>query len=117
MKRDVVVLLTRAPYGRVHIPEGLRAARGVAAGFEMHDVTVIFTEDGVHGATAAVDRAALNMDGHVADLHEQGGRMVVDGEAMRERDIAPAAIADDIEVFDGDAVGERIREADTTLDF
>jgi tRNA 2-thiouridine synthesizing protein C len=117
MKRDVVVLLTRAPYGRVHIPEGLRAARGVAAGFEMHDVTVVFTEDGVHGATTAVDRAALNMDGHVADLHEQGGRMVVDRAAMQDRDIDPAAIAEDIDVLEGDAIGERIREADTTLDF
>ncbi|NLV15478.1 DsrE family protein [Haloarcula argentinensis] len=117
MKRDVVVLLTRAPYGQVHIPEGLRAARGVAAGFDMHDVTVIFTQDGVYGARDAVDRDALNMAGHVADLAEQDGQMVADGAAMAERDVDEAEIADDVMVWSDDRVTARIRDADRTLDF
>jgi tRNA 2-thiouridine synthesizing protein C len=117
MKRDVVVLLTRAPYGRVHIPEGLRAARGVAAGFDMHDVTVIFTQDGVYGAREAVDREALNMSGHVADLVEQDGQMVADGAAMAERGVDEAEIADDVTVWSDDRVTARIRDADQTLDF
>ena len=117
MKRDVVVMLTKTPYGRVHIPEGLRAARGVAAGFDRHDVTVAFVGDGVYGARAAVDREALNMPGHVADLKEQDGRMVVDGAAMAERDIAPGDIADDVEVLSGEQVSSLVREADCTLDF
>ncbi|NLV04725.1 sulfur oxidoreductase [Haloarcula rubripromontorii] len=117
MKRDVVVLLTRAPCGRVHIPEGLRAARGVAAGFDMHDVTVIFTQDGVYGARKAVDRNALNMGGHVADLEEQGGQMVADSVAMAERGVDEKDIADDVAVWSDDRVTARIRDADRTLDF
>lgn len=117
MKQDVVVLLTRTPYGRVHIPEGLRAARGVAAGFDHHDVTVVFTEDGVHAARAAVDREALNMTGHVADLTEQDGQMVADAAAMAERGVSREGIADDIDVWSGDDVAARIRNADCTLDF
>ncbi|WP_459191097.1 DsrE family protein [Halosimplex sp. J119] len=117
MKRDVVVMLTRAPYGRVHVPEGLRAARGVAAGFDRHDVTVVFTEDGVYGAKAAIDWDALNMTGHVADLIEQDGRMVADAAAMAERDLDSEAIADDVAVWSGDRVAARIRDADCTLDF
>ena len=117
MKRDVVVLLTRAPYGRVHIPEGLRAARGVAAGFDQHDVTVVFTQDGVYGARSAVDREALNMNGHVADLTAQDGQMVVDAAAMHARDVTDDEIADDVDVWSGDRVAARIREADCTLDF
>ena len=117
MKRDVVVLLTRAPYGRVHVPEGLRAARGVAAGFDQHDVTVAFTEDGVYAARASVDRDALNMPGHVADLREQGGEMVVDAAAMAKRDVAPEEIADDVAVAGGEEVATMIRNADHTLDF
>jgi len=117
MKRDVVVMLTRAPYGRVHIPEGLRAARGVAAGFDMHDVTVIFTQDGVYGAREAVDREALNMSGHVEDLAEQDGQMVADGAAMAERGVDEGEIADDVAVWSGDRVTARIRDADRTLDF
>ena len=117
MKRDVLVMLTRAPYGRVHVPEGLRAARGVAAGFDRHDVTVLFTGDGVRAAREAVDREALNLPGHVADLHAEGGRMVADGAAMAERGIDAAEIAEDVEVVPGDAAGEMIRTADHTLDF
>lgn len=117
MKQAVVVLLTRAPYGRVHIPEGLRGARGVAAGFDMHDVTVVFTEDGVHGARASVDRAALNMTGHVADLLEQGGQLVADGVAMAQRGLSEEQIADDVAVWSGEQVAAHIREADHTLDF
>lgn len=117
MKRDVTVLLTRAPYGRVHVPEGLRAARGVAAGFDRHDVTVVFTQDGVYAARDTVDREALNMPGQIADLLAEGGRMVADRAAMDERGVAPAEIAPDIEVLPGTDVAAIIRETDHTLDF
>jgi len=117
MKQDVVVMLTRAPYGRVHVPEGLRAARGVAAGFDRHDVTVVFTEDGVYAARSSVDREALNMPGHVTDLLAEDGEMIVDAAAMHNRGIEDEEIADDVRVRSGEAVAERIRDADHTLDF
>ena len=117
MKQDVVVLLTRAPYGRVHVPEGLRAARGVAAGFDRHDVTVVFTGDAVHAATDSVDREALNMPGHIEDLLAEDGEMVADEAAMAERGVEPEQVAEDVAVRSGEAVARRIREADHTLDF
>ncbi|MFB6297115.1 MAG: DsrE family protein [Salinirussus sp.] len=117
MKRHVVVLLTRAPYGRVHVPEGLRAARGIAAGFDRHDVTVVFTGDAVYAARAAVDREALNLPGHVADLLAEGGAMVADAVAMDERGIDPPEVADDVDVRSGATITELIRSADHTLDF
>lgn len=116
MKRDVLVLLTRAP-GRVHVSEGLRAARGVAAGFDRHDVTVLFTEDGVYAARAAADRDALNLPDHIADLHAEDGRLVADGAALEDRGIDPAEVADDIDVLDGEAATALVRSADHTLDF
>jgi tRNA 2-thiouridine synthesizing protein C len=117
MKQDVAVLITRPPYGRVHVPEGLRAARGVAAGFDRHDVTVVFTGDGVYAARAAVDRDALNMPGHIADLRAENGRMVADAAAMADRGIDSEEIADDVAVRSGDAVTEILRTVDHTLDF
>ena len=117
MKRDVLVMLTRAPYGRVHVPEGLRAARGVAAGFDRHDVTVLFTQDAVYAARDSVDREALNMPGHIDDLLREDGEMVVDAAAMAERDVTEEEIADDIAVESGETVTQLIRDADHTLDF
>lgn len=117
MKRDVVVLLTRAPHGRVHVAEGLRAARGVAAGFDRHEVTVVYTEDAVFAARAAADRERLTMTEHITDLRAENGRMVADRHALDARDIDPSEIAADITVRDGNAVAEILRTADHTLDF
>lgn len=116
MKRDVLVLLARPP-ARVHVAEGLRAARGVAAGFDRHDVTVLFVDDGVYAARASADRAALNMADHVADLVAAGGRMLADGASLAARGLGPDDVADDIEVVDGTETTALVRQADHTLDF
>lgn len=117
MKREVVVLLTRPPYGRVHVPEGLRAARGVAAGFDRHDVTVAFVADGVHATRESLDREALNMPGHVGDLLAEGAQMVADATALADRGIDESDVAADIAVEPGEEIADRIRGADHTLDF
>lgn len=117
MKREVIVALTRAPYGRIHVPEGVRAATGVAAGFDRHDVTVLFTADGVYAARAAVDRDGLGLTEHVTGLTEQGGRMIADAVAMDERGIDQDEIAPDVTVRSADHVGELFRETDHVLTF
>lgn len=116
MKRDILVMLTRPP-SRVHVAEGLRAARGVAAGFDKHDVTVLYTEDGVYAARAAADRDALNLPEHIADLHTEGARMVADGAALRQRGIDRSDVAEDIDVLGGPEAMALVRQADHTLDF
>ncbi len=117
MKQDVVVLLTRAPYGRIHVPEGLRAARGVAAGFDHHDVTVAYVEDGVYAARADVDREALNMTPQIVDLHADDGEMVVDAVAMNERGVESGELAEDITVKTGEEIARLINDADEVLTF
>ncbi len=117
MKRDVVVMLTRAPHGRVHVAEGLRAARGVAAGFDRHDVSVVFTQDGVYAARDDVDRDGLTMTGHLQDLDDAGGELLVDSTSMARRNVLPTEIAPDIRVRPGDEIVSLIKHADHTLDF
>lgn len=117
MKQDVVVLLTRAPYGRIHVPEGLRAARGIAAGFDHHDVTVAYVEDAVFAAREGVDREALNMTPQIADLQEEDGEMVVDAGALDDRDIATQEVAEDISVRSPEEITELIHGADEVLTF
>lgn len=117
MKRTVLVALTRAPYGRVHVPEGLRAAYGVAAGFDRHDVTVLFTEDSVYAAREAADREALDMDDHIAGLVEQEGKLAVDAEALHSRGIDAEEVDDDVELLAEDRVAELVEQADHVLTF
>jgi tRNA 2-thiouridine synthesizing protein C len=117
VRRDVAVLLTRAPYGRVHVPEEMRAARGVAAGFDRHAVTVVLTADAVYAARNAVDREALDLPGHIAGLDAEDRRMVADRKALAARDVKDTEIAGDIEVVSGEAVARIVQNADHTLDF
>lgn len=115
MKRNIVITVTRSPYGRIHVPEGLRAAHGIAAGFDYHDVTVVFTEDGVHAAREAVDRDALDMESHIDELFEVDGRLVVDADAMADRKIAHEEVAPDIQLVSGEQLGQIIHNADHML--
>ena len=117
MKKSVAVVLTRAPFGRIHLSEGLRAAGGIAAGFDHHDVTVIFAEDAVYAAREAIDRDRLNMPAQIEDLDANDGTMVVDGAALAARDISREEVAGDVAVRSDEQVSETIRDADEVLTF
>ena len=80
-------------------------------------MTAVFTDDAVYAAREAVDREALNMPGHIADLLAEDGRLVADRAAMDERGVAPDEIAADVDILDGEAVAELLLAADHTLDF
>ncbi|AUX10119.1 tRNA 2-thiouridine synthesizing protein C [Halalkaliarchaeum desulfuricum] len=99
------------------MPEGIRAAYGVASGFDRHDVTVLFTEDSVYAAREAADRDALDMDGHVAGLVEQDGNLAVDAGALDSRGIDAEDVDDDIDVLTEDRVAELFEKADHVLTF
>lgn len=117
MKRTVAVLLRRAPFGRVHVAEGLRAGSGVAAGFDNHDVTVVFAEDAVHATRMSAEWDALDMSPHLADLAEGNARLVVDAGALAEREIDDHEVAAEVEIRDSDAVNRILRTADRQLTF
>ncbi|MBS3760160.1 DsrE family protein [Halodesulfurarchaeum sp.] len=117
MKKSVAVILTRAPYGRIHLSEGLRAAGGIAAGFDHHDVTVIFAEDAVYAAREDVDREALNMPAQITDLKANDGTMLVDRSAMEVRNIDSQEIMDDTVIVSASEVTESIQDAEEVLTF
>lgn len=117
MKRTVAVLLRRAPFGRVHVAEGLRAASGVAAGFDTHDVTVLFVEDGVYGALADADRDALDMTPHIEGLFDLGATLVVDAAALDARGIDHALVANDIAILESRKIGRIVRSADRMMNY
>ena len=117
MKRTVVVLLRRAPYGRVHVAEGLRAASGVAAGFDNHDVTVCFVGDAVHATRRSADWDALDMTPHLEALFEADADLMVDEAAMTERGLEPADIATDFDVRESATIDRIVREADRQMTY
>ena len=117
MKKSVAVLLTRAPYGRIHLSEGLRAAGGIAAGFDHHDVTVVFTDDAAYAARTTIDREALNMPAQIEDIEANDGRLLVDETALAERDVGADEIAADVAIVSEATISETIHDAEEVLTF
>lgn len=117
MKKSVAVLLTRTPYGRIHLSEGLRAAGGIAAGFDRHDVSVIFAADAVYAARDAVDRERLNMPAQIEDIKANDGTLLVDASALESRKVSVEEVADDITVASAEQITETIHEAQEVLTF
>lgn len=117
MKKSVAVVLTRAPYGRIHLSEGLRAAGGIAAGFDHHDVTVIFTGDAAYAARPGIDRERLNMPGQIEDIEQNDGTMLVDKSALESRNVDPEEVPADITAASPATVSETIHDAEEVVTF
>lgn len=59
MKKKVVVLMRKAPYGSVYTAEGFRSVMGIGV-FEM-DVALAFVDDGVYAMVKDQDPEKLDM--------------------------------------------------------
>ncbi len=117
MKRSVAVLIRRAPFGRVHVAEGLRAASGVAAGFDAHEVTVLFVDDAVHATLERADWDALDITPHVNALVEAEATLVVDESALVTRGIDPSEVAHGIDIASDTDIGRLLTDADRQMTF
>ena len=114
-QRRVLLSFNHAPYGSVFYTEGLRAAVGVTSGIDEHTVDVLYLGDGVHFARKGVERT--DSARYLATLSAQGVNLKVEKDALEERGINEADLADDVEVISRDQALDLIRRADLTIDF
>jgi len=114
-QRHVLVTFNHAPYGSIYYTEGLRAAVGVTSGVDEHTVDVLYLGEGVRFALRDVDRR--DSARYLATLASFGAKLKVEREALAERDIEEADLAEDAEVIDRRQALELVRRADLTIDF
>jgi sulfur relay (sulfurtransferase) DsrF/TusC family protein len=114
-QRHVLVTFNHAPYGSIYYTEGLRAVVGVTSGIDEHTVDVLYLGEGVRFALRNVDRR--DSARYLATLASLGAKLKVEREALAERRIEEADLAEDIEVVDRRQALELVRRADLTIDF
>ena len=114
-QRHVLITFNHAPYGSIYYTEGLRAAVGVTSGIDEHTVDVLYLGEGVRFAPKGVDRR--DSARYLVTLASLGARLKVEREALAERGIEEADLAEDVEVIDRRQALELVRRADLTIDF
>lgn len=114
-EKKVVVSFNHAPYGSVFYTEGLRAAVGVTAGMDEHEVNAVFLGDGVYFTLKGVDRTDTAK--YLATLGDLGSKLYAEEESLVSRGSSAADVADDIAVIPRRNVLQLYSEADVNIDF
>lgn len=114
-QRHVLVTFNHAPFGSIYYTEGLRAVVGVTSGVDEHTVDVLYLGEGVRFALKDVDRR--DSAKYLATLSALGANLKAEREALAERGIKEADLAEDVEVIDRRQALELVRRADLTIDF
>ena len=104
----VVVLLRKAPYGRVYTAEAFRTIMGIAV-FEL-DICVVFMDDGVFALVKNQDPEKLDMkplgDGFPMLKDFNVNRFVVHDKSMADRGLSADNLVLDVEVANSAQIAE-----------
>ncbi len=114
-QKRVVVLFERRPFGTIHYVEGLRAALGIASGWDEHEVELIFLGEGAWYALKNVTRTdALK---YLNTLGKLGFGLKVERESVAELGIAEQDVGSEFGVISRDELLAILERADHTVHF
>lgn len=115
----VVVLLRKAPYGRVYTAEAFRTIMGIAV-FEL-DICVVFMDDGVYALLKGQDPEKLDMkplgDGFPMLKDFNVNRFVVHDQSLADRGLTPDDLVMDVEIAGGGQIANIFEEYGKVLPF
>ena len=115
----VVVLLRKAPYGRVYTAEAFRTIMGIAV-FEM-DICVVFMDDGVYALMKNQDPEKLDMkplgDGFPMLKDFNVNRFVVHDKSLADRGLTLDDLVLEVEVASGDQIAKIFEDYGKVLPF
>jgi sulfur relay (sulfurtransferase) DsrF/TusC family protein len=115
-KKNIVITISKPPHGTDKVQEGLRMAVGLCAGEDEHDVSVIFSEDGIYNILSDVvwDEVCENCWKMLKKLKL---KMYVDSDSMQERGVHEADMDDPMALLKGKDVIGLVSSADVHMDF
>jgi tRNA 2-thiouridine synthesizing protein C len=119
MDNKVVVLLRKAPYGRVYTAEAFRTIMGIAV-FEL-DICVVFMDDGVFALAKNQDPEGLDMkplgDGFPMLKEFNVNRFVVHDQSLKDRGLTADDLVMEVEVASSSQIGEIFDQYKKVLPF
>tara|TARA_B100001964_G_scaffold218058_1_gene258700 strand:+ start:692 stop:1042 length:351 start_codon:yes stop_codon:yes gene_type:complete len=110
----MVQFLTR-PFGTIHYVEGLRAALGIASGWDEHEVFLLFMGEGAYYTLNGVPRTDSLK--YINTLEKLGFGLHVEQESLDELGIDKADVSDEFKIITRQEVFELMKEHDFIIDF
>ncbi|MHA2044634.1 MAG: DsrE family protein [Candidatus Thorarchaeota archaeon] len=112
-ERPVLILVESRPFGMIMAAEGWRAAVGM---FGMdHEPQLLFLGDGVYGLIKDQDIKHIRM--FKSTFESFDGRICVSKASLKERNISPEEIFENVEILDEEGVAKAFVENDLVLTF
>ena len=109
MEKKVLIMIKSAPFTNLNYYEALRTA----AGLWEHQVKVLWTGKGVHGAVASVDQTLTKK--FLGDLPDLDIELYVEESALKAVGFSEEDLVDSVKLVDADRINELIGEAEATL--
>lgn len=116
-RRKVMVTVTDAEGANGRGVEGLRAAVGLARGFEGHQVSIMFRAGGIGWLVRDGERRGPAATGILAHLRASRIPRYVEAEAAHDLQVAGIALDEDVQVLDAAAAQSLLDAADVTLTY
>ncbi len=111
MEKKVLIIIKSAPFTNLNYYEGLRTA----AGLWNHQVSILWTGKGIHGALKEVDNTLTKK--FLEDLPDLEVELFVDGDALKGNRVSEEDVIEKVVVADTERVSELIEEAEVSLVF
>ncbi|MHA2298125.1 MAG: DsrH/TusB family sulfur metabolism protein [Candidatus Hodarchaeales archaeon] len=109
MEKNILVILTRTPIGRIHVEEGMRIAVGLT--LEDHEAQLLFTGNSVFAARKEFKNRLCKT------YMEELEYIYVDEDALKVNGITEKELRTDVKVIDTSGIVELVEKAEFILTF
>ncbi|MFH0802956.1 MAG: DsrE family protein [bacterium] len=112
-QKAIAVILNNFPASSALCPEGLRAAIGLASGFDEHKISIILTGDGTWLALKTLDRSVLGK--YLISLKALEVPIYADRKKVMDLGLSEADIAEDVTLLESEQIKRTLQTTDLVL--
>lgn len=114
-ENKIMVLFLNRPFGTIHYVEGLRAALGIASGWDEHELYLLFMGEGAYYALKGVKKTDSLK--YINTLEKLGFGLSVERESLEELGIGEDEVSEEFKVISRQEAFDLMKEQDFTVDF
>lgn len=111
----IIVKFLSRPFGTIHYVEGLRAALGIASGWDEHEVFLLFMGEGAYYVLNGVGRTDSLK--YINTLEKLGFGLYVERESLTDLGIDENDVSKEFTIISRQDAFEKMKEYDFTIDF
>ena len=112
-QKAIAVILNNFPVSSALCPEGLRAAIGLASGFDEHRIAIVLTGDGTWLALKTLDRSGLEK--YLTSLKALEVPIYADKKKIPDLGLSEENIAGDVTILESDQIQKTLQAMDLVL--